>query len=63
MQQDASDGSTPLPDVLRKARMVAVKLKLTEMNTWIESELHGYPPSKKIPDYRVMHGRFAPTTQ
>jgi hypothetical protein len=56
LQQDASSGTTALPDVLRKARMVATKLKLTEMNAWIEYELHGYPDEAEIPKYRILQG-------
>jgi len=56
LQQEASNGSTPLPDVLRKARMVAVKLKLAEMNAWVEYELNGYPKGDVVPGYRIIHG-------
>jgi len=56
LQQEAASGSTALPDVLRKARMVATKLKLAEMNAWIEHELHGYPPEADVPEYRQLHG-------
>ena len=56
LQQEAANGSTSLPDVLRKARMVATKLKLADMNAWIEKELHGYSSDVRVPDYRVLHG-------
>lgn len=56
LQQDAASGSSSLPDVLRKARMVATKLKLTDMNAWIEKELHGYPSDAEVPNYRVLYG-------
>jgi len=56
LQAQAADGKASLPDVLRKARMVAVKLQLTEMNTWIEHELHGYPHDATLPEYRILHG-------
>jgi hypothetical protein len=36
--------------------MVASKLKLGEMNTWIQHELHGYPSGEKVPDYRILNG-------
>lgn len=36
--------------------MVATKLKLAEMNSWIEHELHGYPADARVPEYRHLHG-------
>lgn len=56
LQRDAADGTTPLPDVLRKAWMVATKLKLDEIDTWIQYELYGYPNDVVVPDYRIMYG-------
>lgn len=56
LQHDAAKGDTPLPDILRKARMVASKLKLTDVNSWIAHELHGYPADCEVPEYRHLHG-------
>lgn len=56
LQHNAADGSKPLPDVLRKARMVASKLSLEEINIWIGHELHGYTDGAQVPSYRVLHG-------
>jgi hypothetical protein len=56
LQLEASSGATPLPDVLRKARMVATKLRLADVNLWIEHELHGYPQEAGIPEYRRLYG-------
>jgi len=56
LQQEAADGSSPLPDILRKARMVATKLKLADMNAWIGHELHGYSRDSEVPD-TTMCGR------
>ncbi len=56
LQQLAADGETSAGDLIRKARMVATKLKLTEFNDWLGHELHGYSAETKVPEYRVMHG-------
>ena len=56
LQRDASDGSTRLPDVLRKATMVASKLKIDDVNLWIKYELNGYPARAEVPPYRHIRG-------
>lgn len=56
LQQAASSGAIPLPDVLRKARMVATKIKLMAVNSWIAHELHGYPSGTQLPTYRHLRG-------
>ena len=56
LQQLAADGTTSAGDLIRKARMVATKLKLTEINEWLGHELLGYPDSSKVRDYRVIAG-------
>src|SRR5690606_9508034 len=56
LQRDAADGTTVLPDILRKARMVASKLKLEQITVWIGHELNGYPTPIEVPDYRVLQG-------
>lgn len=44
---------------LRKAHVIAVKLKLTEFDSWIQSELNGYKGSAEtVPDYRQMKGEL-----
>jgi hypothetical protein len=56
LQRLAADGTTSAGDLIRKARMVATKLKLADFNGWLGHELHGYPPEARVPDYRVLHG-------
>lgn len=44
---------------LRKAHVIAVKLKLTEFDLWIQSELNGYKGNAEtVPDYRQMKGEL-----
>lgn len=56
LQRDATNASVPISDLLRKARMVAMKLKLPGVCSWIEQELHGYSEPKDVPSYRVLVG-------
>jgi hypothetical protein len=56
LQELAADGQSSVSELLRKARMVASKLKLKDFNAWVEHELHGYPADAKVPDYRVIDG-------
>ena len=43
-------------DVLRKALIVATKLKINDFKEWVENELGGYL-GKKVPPYRVISGQ------
>jgi hypothetical protein len=54
LQQLASNSATPLTELLRKALIVATKLKIVDFRTWIEDELGGYRNKNKeeFPSYR-----------
>lgn len=54
LQRDALDGNVNVSDLLRKAYVVAVKLKLDKFKAWCEFELNGY--KSDLPDYRVIRG-------
>lgn len=41
---------------MRKAYLVARKLKLIEFEEWINNELNGYTDIDKLPDYRKVRG-------
>jgi len=59
LQELAADDSSSVAELLRKARMVATKLKLTDFNDWITHELHGYndiETTDQLRDYRVIKG-------
>jgi hypothetical protein len=56
LQELAADGNTSIGELIRRARMVATKLKLTEFNVWLGHELHGYPADSEVPDYRMIDG-------
>lgn len=54
LQRDALDHRVRLSDLLRKAKTIAVKLDLPELEKWVESELNGYPSGADVPEYRVI---------
>jgi hypothetical protein len=43
LQGECLDSSVSIPDVLRKALVVARKLGVKDFQTWIEKALNGYP--------------------
>lgn len=46
--------TTPLSDVLRKAKVLAYRLKNEEFKNWVEHELNGYSNVELLPDYRKL---------
>lgn len=52
LQALAQSGSTDLSELLRRAKVVAVKLDLKEPLIWIDHELNGYPDKAALPTYR-----------
>jgi hypothetical protein len=57
MQAKSLEPQTSVTDLLRIAKVVAVKLGLDEFLAWIESELGGYEASE-VPSYRVLQGEM-----
>lgn len=58
LQIEATNPNTSVSDILRKAKIVAVKLDLEEFSDWIEKELNGYNVSstEDLPKYRIVRG-------
>ncbi|ATF13640.1 hypothetical protein A616_17130 [Brevibacillus brevis X23] len=57
LQREAVDGKCKINDLLRKALMVAKKLKVRDFEAWINNELNGYKGSlDSLPDYREIRG-------
>lgn len=57
LQQDVLKPDCDVLNSLRKAHLIAAKLKLTEFDKWVQAELNGYVPnSSAIPDYRKVYG-------
>lgn len=58
LQSEALDTSVRVSDLLRKALLVARKLKVPEFEAWILSELNGYSGEAKFPPYRHVKGEI-----
>jgi len=49
----ASDSHTSVSELLRKALVVATKLKIGSIQSWLHFEINGYRHAKRIPIYRL----------
>ncbi len=58
LQAMASERKHDIADLLRKALIVATKLKLDDFKQWINCELHGYGPDDKTPAYRAFTAKM-----
>lgn len=58
LQRDALDPSVNVLDLLRKALVVAKKLRIQELQDWIELELKGYVGRETLPEYRYAQGQL-----
>lgn len=58
LQRDALDKSVAVSDLLRKALVVARKLKVPDFERWVRWELDGYEGSDDIPVYRHIGGEL-----
>jgi hypothetical protein len=56
LQADALNSNVRIPDLLRKALVIARKLQLTEFEEWVSRELEGYKLTRDVPPYRVIRG-------
>lgn len=58
LQEEAYSSNPDFTALLRKAYVVARKLKIAEFEKWIHNELNGYKNPEDIPDYRVVRGKL-----
>lgn len=56
LQKEALSKDIGLTDLLRKTYFVARKLKVTELENWVNHELQGYPSEIETPSYREIVG-------
>ena len=56
LQREAMNPNSSMSDVLRKAMVVATKLKVQDLKAWVETELKGYIKDQEIPSYRKVNG-------
>lgn len=59
LQQELLQPNCNVINALRKAHLIAAKLKLTEFDAWVLSELNGYSCSEAdTPEYRKVRGQL-----
>lgn len=62
LQEYATDDQHDISEVLRKALLVATKLKLSDFKEWLSKELNGYnsqtETKQSFPKYRVISGQL-----
>lgn len=56
LQREALDEKISIESLIRKAYLVAKKLKLKEFEKWLNQEQNGY--KKEIPEYRNITGEI-----
>lgn len=56
LEKEALDESVSIESLLRKAYLVARKLKLSDFEEWINNEQNGY--KREVSDYRMIHGEY-----
>ncbi|HKR39430.1 MAG TPA: hypothetical protein VJU59_07050 [Paraburkholderia sp.] len=57
LQRDVLDRTIHLPDLLRKALLVSRKLKIKDIEEWLNDELNGYE-TRSVPSYRIVTGEL-----
>ena len=55
IQEDLTSPSSNLSDILRRAKVLASKLKSSELRNWVKLESEGYENREYLPDYRQMY--------
>lgn len=58
LEKDIIDSNIDLTQILRKAQVLAYKLKVSDMKTWVDNELNGYKGTNNLPDYRILPAKL-----
>lgn len=56
LQNEIVSSNCDVVNILRKAHLIASKLKLNDFDQWIKHELNGYPDEESCPEYRKVRG-------
>lgn len=57
LQRDVLDRTIHITDLLRKALLVSRKLKIRDIEEWLNDELNGYE-GRPVPSYRIVTGEL-----
>jgi hypothetical protein len=58
LQNEMLSSNLKVSDLLRKAYVIARKLKIADFERWIYNELNGYHNKSDIPNYRILTGEI-----
>ncbi|MBV8659046.1 MAG: hypothetical protein JO142_14565 [Burkholderiales bacterium] len=58
-----SDDTTSLASALLKTKVLMHRIGHKDMDSWLNSELNGYPPGGDVPDYRIVGARLVGTIE
>lgn len=58
LQKEVTQSGCDIVSVLRRAHLIASKLKLNDFNQWIVNELNGYSSQTDVPEYRSVPGQL-----
>lgn len=58
LRNDILNNNIDILSILRKAKLIAVKLDLSDFEKWINCELNGYKNYEDIPSYRTIYGEI-----
>lgn len=58
LQKDILDDNVPTTNILRKALVVAKKLRIDDIEHWLLKEMNGYPLDEEMPPYRELRGQL-----
>ncbi len=58
LQNELIQSKCDVLQVLRKAHLIADKLKMDEFNEWVLNELNGYRKNDRLPKYRMVKGEL-----
>ena len=56
LQRGALNQNVSVSDLFRKTFVVSKKLKIGELEKWVNLELNGYNNTPEVPEYRTMRG-------
>jgi AbiTii len=56
IQQGSLASSDSVTDLLRRCQLLASRIELPELASWVQLELNGYPNDAELPSYRVIPG-------
>ncbi len=54
IQASVTEANADIAAVLRKCKVLAVRLRSKDFQSWVDYELNGYPSKEETPEYRIL---------